>query len=194
MMDNSKPRTNLAATIGRPLLAGALAAGAAVTAQAASPDVFLFLDGIRGESLDNTYKDTIEVISYTQSFNNNAQITSGSGSSASKVTCGAITILKNVDRSSPEFIRLVTTGAHVAKGFIAFRSSGANPVEYYRVTLNDVIVTAVNQADSADTARIVERVSLLADSFVFEYTPVDAKGSTGTKARFGWDCVRNTKF
>ena len=78
---------------------------------------------------------------------------------------------------------------------ITFRTTaGAQSVEYYKVSMTDVIVSAVNQTDSTDPARIVERVSILADRFLFEYTPINSKGGPGQTTRFGWDCARNVKF
>ena len=189
-MDRRKIKPGFGSLVGRSLLAGALATGAAA---AAAGDVFLRLDGITGESTDSKHKGEIDILSYTQSFTNNAAISAGGGGSG-RVTCGAVTVLKNIDRSSPGFIRLVTTGAHVPKGVITFRTAGESPIEYYKVTLTDVIVTAVNQTDSPDPGRIIEQVSMLADRFQFEYTPIDAAGRPGATTKFGWDCAANRKF
>ena len=50
--------------LGGLLVVGALAAAA----PAAADDVFLRLDGVRGESTDARHKGEIEILSYTQSF------------------------------------------------------------------------------------------------------------------------------
>src|SRR5688572_2076064 len=90
-MGHTKSKTGMASLVGRPLLAGALAAAA--VAPAAAADVFLKLDGIDGESTDSKHKGEIELISYAQSFTNSASI-SGGGGSTGKTTCGAVTVLK----------------------------------------------------------------------------------------------------
>jgi type VI protein secretion system component Hcp len=71
---------------------------------------------------------------------------------------------------------------------------GDNPIEYYRITLTDVVVTAVDQTDQADPATIIEKVSMIADRFLFEYTAVDATGQPAGTTKFGWDCALNKKF
>ena len=195
-MAEIKNKAGAVSLVARPLLAGAVAAAAAAPVPAAAADIFLRLDGIMGESLDKKHQGEIEIVSYTQSFANSATVDAGAGN-VGKVTCGAVTVLKNIDRSSPEFIRLVTTGAHVPTGVITFRTSfgGTQSFEYYKVSMTDVIVSAVNQTEATNPPRIVERVSILADRFLFEYTPVNAKtGGPGQTVKFGWDCARNTKF
>jgi type VI secretion system secreted protein Hcp len=105
-----------------------------------------------------------------------------------------MTFLKNIDSSSPDLVAHVTTGTHVRNGLITFRKVGDNPIEYYRITLTDVVVTAVDQTDQADPATIIEKVSMIADRFLFEYTAVDATGQPAGTTKFGWDCALNKKF
>lgn len=189
-MGGTKRKSGFASRIGRPLLAGALAAGAAAPVPAAAADVFLKLGDILGESQEAKHENEIEILSYTQTFSNSAKIAKGVTTGPGKVVCGAVTLVKNIDRSSSEFVRLVVTGAHVPEGVLTFRKPGAPPLEYYRVTMNDVIVTAVDQVDNADPAAIIEKVTLLADQFVFEYTR-QAPGGGLTTTKFGWDCSTN---
>ena len=186
-MGDTKRKSGVASRIGPPLLAGALAAGAAMPVPASAAEIFLRLDGILGDSLDSKHRDQIDILSYTQSFTNTAKIASGTASGPGKVTCGAVTVFKNIDRSSPELIRLVVTGAHVPKGVLAFTDPTSKfDTEYYRITMTDVVVTGIEQTDNADPATIVEKVSILADRFLFEHS--------ASKAKFGWDCVTKEKF
>jgi type VI secretion system secreted protein Hcp len=191
-MGETKRKPGLASRIRRPLLAGALAAAAAAPMPAAA-DVFLKLEGIPGDSQDDKHKGEIDILSYTQSFANTAKIASGTTSGPGKLTCGAVTLLKNIDRSSVEFIRLVLTGGHVTKGVLTFRTPGGTPLEYYTITMEDVVVTSVDQVDNNDPALIIEKVSLLADRFTFEQQGQATGGQTQT-TKFGWDCVANRKF
>ena len=191
-MDETKRKPRLASRISRPLLAGALAAAAAAPVPAAA-DVFFKLDGVPGESEDKEHKGEIEILSYTQTFANTAKVAAGIAAAPGKVTCGAVTLLKNIDRSSVEFIRLVVTGAHVPKGVLTFRNVGASDFAYYTITMDDVIVTSVNQVDNHDPAVIIEKVTLLADRFTFEHKAATTKGPVVT-TKFGWDCAANKKF
>ena len=186
---NGKP--GLAARVGRPLLAGALAAAAASpVVAAAQTDVFLKLDGVIGESQDRKHKGEIEILTYTQSFSNSARVTRGTTSGPGRVSCGAVTVVKSIDKASPQLIMLVTTGAHVPTGVITFRAAGKDQLEYYKITMTDVVVTEVEQTDEP-AGTIAEKVSMLADRLLFEYR-TEYPNSTSTK--FGWDCVTNQKF
>jgi len=194
-MPEAKPKPSLAARLGRPLLAGA-AAGAAIAApHSALADIFLQLDGIKGESTDEKFKDAIELLSYTQSFRNTASITAGGGGGAGRVQCGAVTVLKSIDKASPLLIEHVATGKHITKGVLSFRTSsdkGSNV--YYTVTLTDVLVSSIDQTDNPDPGKIVEKLSLAAAKFKFEYTPLNSDGQSGASVEFGFDCRTNAKF
>jgi type VI secretion system secreted protein Hcp len=187
---NAKPKPGLASLVGRPLLAGAIAAGAAAPGGALA-DVFLKLTGIPGESTDAKHKGEIEILSYTQSFKNPATPFGGGGGSAGKVECGEVTVLKNIDASSPGLIKSVTTGKRIDEAVLTFRTAGRAQFEYYKVTLKEVFITAIDQSDQQDPARIVERVQLTSATFKFEYRQQKGDGSLGSPVEASWDCKAN---
>jgi type VI secretion system secreted protein Hcp len=192
-MPETKPKAGLATLVGRPLLAGAIAAGASAPATAVA-DIFLKLDGIEGESQDAKHKGEIDILSYTQSFRNETTSGTGGGGGAGKVTCGDVTVLKNIDKSSPPIIGAVATGKHIPKAVLTFRTLGAQQAEYYKVTLSDVLMVAIDQTDQPDPSKIVEKLQINASKFEFEYRPQKADGSLGAAVKFGFDCKANKKI
>jgi type VI secretion system secreted protein Hcp len=190
-MSDTKSKPRLASLVGRPLLAGALAGGVTAPATALA-DIFVELQGIKGEVVNQKFKDQILALSYTQSFRNLTSTGSGGGAGAGKVVCGDITLLKNIDKASPEIIRHVVTGKHIDTGNISFTSSaGLGNTVYYSVALTDVLLTSIDQTDQNDNARIIERVTLSASKFDFTYTVVNAKGQTQPGGQFSFDCQAN---
>jgi type VI secretion system secreted protein Hcp len=189
-MPDTKPKSGLASKIGRPLLAGALAAAAIAPASAVA-DVFLKLGDIEGESTDAKHKGEIDILSYSQSFKNAVSDATGGGGGAGKVTCGDITVLKNIDKSSPKLIQQVVTGKHIDKAVLTFRSVGRAALEYYVVTLEDVLVTSIDQTDQNNPARIFERVTLNSAQFKFSYQQQKADGQLLPAVQFGFDCRTN---
>jgi len=181
----------------RPLLEGALAV--ATTAIVAGPtpviaDTFLKLGDIQGESTDIKHKGEIDILSFSQSFINTVSIGSATGGAgAGKVQCGAVTMMKNIDASSPFLLKGVATGQHFPDATITFRSAatGKNTTDYYVIKMQDVFVTELSQTDSADPDRIFEKLVLNARSFDFKYTPLTIKGTAGTPVSFKWDCAAN---
>jgi len=194
-MSEPKAKPSFAARMGRPLLAAAAATVSMAAPSAVLADIFLNLDGIKGESQDEKFKDQIDLLSYTQSFRNNGSVTGGGGG-AGRVTCGAVTVLKNIDRASPHLIEFVATGKHIPTGVLSFRSASGKDTNapYYKVTLTDILVSGIDQTDNPDPGKIVEKVTLSATKFKFEYRPQNADGSLGAAVDFGFDCRTNTKF
>jgi type VI secretion system secreted protein Hcp len=178
----------------RPLLEGALAIAATAAIAGPAPalaESFLKLGDIKGESTDVKHKGEIDILSFTQSFINTVSI-GGGGAGAGKVQCGAITMMKNIDASSPFLLKGVATGQHFKDAVITFRSGNAKDSnEYYVITMQDVFVTELSQTDSADPNRIFEKLVVNAGSFEFKYTPSNVKGSVGQPVSFKWSCVDN---
>ncbi len=188
----SKPKPGVASLIGRPLLAGALAAAGAVSSGAAvaASDIFLKLDDVKGESQDAKHKDEIEILFYSQLFRNSGASRFGGGG-AGRVTCGDITVQKTVDKSTPALIHAVTTGQHFKTGVITFRKAGGNTDnEYFVVTISDVLIDSIQQTDVLPD-KIVEKVTLNAAKFEFNYRTQDEKGVLGPAQTYGYDCRAN---
>ena len=181
----------------RPLLKGAFAMAA--TAMVAAPAVpahaetFLKIEGIKGESKDQKHKDEIEILSFTQSFINTVELGGSSGgASAGKVQCGAVTMMKSIDKSSPLLLKGVATGQHYKEAVITFRSGNTQVAsEYYVITMSDLLITELSQTDSADPNRIFEKLVLNARTFEFKYSPTTIKGELGAPVSFKWDCAAN---
>jgi type VI secretion system secreted protein Hcp len=194
-MPHTKARQAVASAFRRPLLTGAFAV--ATTAMVAVPapalaDSFLKLGDIQGESTDAKHKGEIDILSFTQSFINSGSVVAGGGGGAGKVSCGAITLMKNIDKSSPLLLKGVATGEHFNQGTITFQASNRASSEYYTITMNEVIVSELTQTDAADPNRIFEKLVLNAAEFEFQYTPQTAKGSVGTPVSFKFNCATNS--
>jgi len=178
----------------RPLLEGALAVAASAAIAGPAPALaatFLKLGDIKGESTDSKHKDEIEILSFTQSFINEATFGTGGGAGTGKVSCGAVTMMKSIDSSSPLLLKGVATGQHIKDATITFRSgqAGDKNQEYYTIKMQDIFITELSQTDSADPNRIFEKLVLNARSFEFKYSPLTVKGTLGQPVTFKWDCV-----
>jgi type VI secretion system secreted protein Hcp len=177
----------------RPLLKGAFAMAATAIVAAPVPahaETFLKIEGIKGESLDKKHKDEIEILSFTQSFINTYDGAIGGGGGAGKVQCGAVTMMKSIDSSSPLLLKGVATGQHYKEAVITFRS-GNTASEYYVIRMQDLLISELSQTDSADPNRIFEKLVLNARSFEFKYSPTTVKGELGAPVSFKWDCAAN---
>ena len=57
-------------------------------------DIFLTLDGIKGESIDDKHKEAIDVVSWSWGLSNEGTFHSGSGGGAGKANFQDISITK----------------------------------------------------------------------------------------------------
>jgi type VI secretion system secreted protein Hcp len=119
------------------------------------------------------------------------------GAGAGKVQCGAITVMKNIDTSSPLLLKAVAMGSHFDQGTLTFRAAsdrgmGGAGTDYYTITMTEVFVNELSQTDAADPNRIFEKLVLNARAYEFKYTPTTIKGQLGKPVSFKWDCAENS--
>ena len=157
-------------------------------AASAAADIFLKLANIPGDSTTDLHKGEIEIISFSLGFVNSS--TAGSARTAAK--CGDVTLTKNIDRASPGLLAAVMTGRHIATGVLSFTLPGAEGArDYYVLTMEEVLVTSVQQSDVTGGEKVLEHVTLNARTFKFHYSLQNPDG-TSANFTFGWDCVRNS--
>ena len=171
----------------------ALALSGTVDANAAT-DVFLkWSDStIVGDSTNAQHPGEVVLTSYSQNSSNPVNLGNGIG----KAICGQITIMKQIDQTSPEFLGKVLTGSVSSATVpvtITFEKSATVPFQYYKVELYRVAVTSITQNDSqADTVH--ETIMLEAGKFRYTFNRQKPDGTKGAPVIFGWDCLANRKF
>ena len=82
-------------------------------------DMFLELDGVKGESVDKTYKgkNAIDVLAWSWGMSNSGTFHHGSGGGSGKANFQDITVTKYVDAASAEHHAILRlNGKHFAKG------------------------------------------------------------------------------
>jgi type VI secretion system secreted protein Hcp len=164
-----------------------LVVGVLPSSAVAADSVFLKLDNIEGESTAVGHAKEIVLLSYTQSFTR-------AGAAAGKADCGAITVAKLLDRSSPALMGAVMSGQVIPNGVITFRKEGNQPLEYYKVTLTNVLIQSISQTDASptDPTTALEQISMSAGKFKFEYVTQGTAGQAQGGVTFSWDCLANT--
>ena len=156
-------------------------------------DMFLDLDGVKGESVDKTYKDKIDILAWNWGLANGGSFHHGSGGGSGKATFNDITITKYIDAASPNIMLFCANGKHFAKGKIIVRKAGENPLEYLTVEFDKVLVTNYQTGGGAGQERLTETVVLNFAKVKVEYTTQNEKGGKGTPQAFAWDIAANVK-
>lgn len=157
-------------------------------------DMFLMLDGIKGESADSKHKGEIDIESFSWGMAQTGSGHRGSGSGSGKVDVNDISIVKVVDKSSPSLMLACANGKHIPKGKITVRKAGENPLDYLTIDLENILVSnyQASHATSADTP--TESLTLNFVKVKLEYWTQTDKGAKGENANFSWDIAQNAKF
>jgi type VI secretion system secreted protein Hcp len=151
-------------------------------------DIFAKLGDIKGESLDNKHKDEIEVLSWSWGVTN-AVTLAGSGAGQGKASFRDLSFTHKIDKASPALMKACASGVHLKEATITHRKAGKGQQEFLVIKMNDVIVTAIVDADSRDES--AETVSLAFAKIDVAYRPQKADGSLDAGIHFKYDLKTN---
>jgi type VI secretion system secreted protein Hcp len=156
-----------------------------------SQDIFIKINGIDGESQDAAHKNEIEVRNWTWEITQQSTMHLGSGGGAGKATVEDLTFEHLVDRASPNLMKYCLTGKHIDHAVLTVRKAGGNPLEYLKITMSDVIITAVHPSGSNTENGIREVVRLSFSRVKQEYVVQNAQGGSGGAVTAGYDIKLN---
>src|SRR5258705_4698279 len=146
-------------------------------------DMFLKMDGIKGESVDDKHKDEIDVLSWSWGMSQSGSAHTGGGAGAGKVNVHDLSVTKYIDVSSPDLYLSCCNGKHLKDAKLVVRKAGENPLEYLIVTLEDVIVSSVSNGGSGGGDRLTENGTLNFARGKGGHTAQDAKGGSGAQPK-----------
>ena len=155
-------------------------------------DMFLKLDGIKGESKDDKHKDEIHIESFSWGMNQTGAFGTGGGGGAGKVAVHDISVTKYVDKSSASLMLHCCNGKHIASGLITVRKAGEKPLEYLKIKLEDILVSGVQHAGHGSDL-LTESLTLNFAKFHVEYQEQKKDGSGQPGGEMGWDVKANVK-
>ena len=160
-------------------------------------DMFLKIDGIEGESIDSKHQKEIEVISWSWELNQAGTMHHGQGGGGGKVTVEDVVVEKWIDAATNGLVGALTTGKHLKKSVLTVRKAGGDAqVEYYKIEMNDCLITRISQGENFDDdERIREKINLNFATVKVIYQPQDNQGKPlGGERTAGWDMQKNIKL
>ena len=123
-------------------------------------DMFLLLDGIKGESGDKTHKGEIDVLAWSWGLSNSGSFHQGEGGGSGKANFQDMSVTKYVDKASADLLYCSASGKHIPKAKLTVRKAGENPLEYLTFELENILVSSVSTGGSGGEDRLTENVSL----------------------------------
>ena len=124
-------------------------------------DAFLKIDGIEGESSNVKHKGEIEVLSF--SWNIKQSISSvGGGGGTGKAEASDFSIVKHIDKASPQLMVAVCSGEHFRDAlFTVEEPKGARGggAAFLKIKLSDVLISSF-QTGGGGSDQPMDQVSL----------------------------------
>jgi type VI secretion system secreted protein Hcp len=154
-------------------------------------DIFLKLTGIDGESTDASHPNEIEVVTWDWSVSQQSNIHMGSGGGAGKCTVDDLTFEHYIDRATPNLIQFCLTGKHIDSAVLVVRKAAGTPLEYLKITMEDVLVTRVKPVSNVNMQLPREEVSLSFARVNQEYFIQNAQGGSAGTVSMGYDIKLN---
>lgn len=155
-------------------------------------DIFVKIDGIKGESNDAQHREEIEAASFSWGTSQHGTTSTGGGGGAGKTTFEDLHVVMNVSRASPQLFLACAQGRHIKTAVLTCRKAGGKEQhDFLRYTLSDVLVASYHTEGRAEDSVPVDQVSFKYAQFKVEYRPQKADGSLGAQITAGWDLKTN---
>jgi type VI secretion system secreted protein Hcp len=158
-------------------------------------DMFIKIKGVTGESKDAKHKNEIDVLAWSWGMSNSGSAHVGGGAGAGKVNVQDLSFTKYIDFSSTALALSCCSGKHFDDAVLVVRKAGDKPLEYLKITMEEVLVTAVSTGGSGGEDRLTENVTLNFAKVKVEYQKQGKDGAAdGGPATLGWNIQENVKF
>jgi type VI secretion system secreted protein Hcp len=157
-------------------------------------DAFLKIEGIKGESVDAKHKDEIVLESFSWGVSNSGAGYAGSaGRATGKSAPSDFSVVKKVDKSSPDLFAACASGKHTGTMQVTIRKAGGEPLEYLVYKFSEVMVSSYQAGGSSGGDLPVETVSFNYSKVEISYVPQDKTGKGMSPVGTGWDFSSNKK-
>jgi type VI secretion system secreted protein Hcp len=110
----------------------------------------------------------------------------GGGAASGKASFHDLSFTHKIDKASPVLMKGCATGQHLKEATITHRKAGKGQQEFLIIKMSDVVITAVEDADSSSDGSL-EHVSLAFAKVAVEYRPQKADGSLAAGIHFKYD-------
>ena len=154
-------------------------------------DMFIKIGNIKGESKDESHKDEVDVLAWSWGLSQSGSAHMGGGAGAGKVNIQDLSFTKYMDQGSTALMIACCKGTHYDKATLVVRKAGDKPLEYYKVTMEEVLISSVSTGGSGGEDRLTENVVLNFGKFKVEYTLQDDKGGGKGTSTAAWDIQKN---
>lgn len=157
-------------------------------------DVYLQIDGIKGESSDGGHKDWIECqsVAWAVTQPKSATASTGGGHTAERCEHSELNISKLADLATPLLLQNCSAGKTIPKAKLEFmRADGQGErIKYFEIELENVLIAAVSPYVGEGDI-LTEHVGIKYSKVKWKYTQQKVAGGAGGNTSGGWDLATN---
>ncbi|MDE1185342.1 MAG: type VI secretion system tube protein Hcp [Pantoea sp.] len=144
--------------------------------------LFLKVEGVAGESKDASHPGWIDIKNYSW-----GAWRSGNGPGMGNYR--NLIVHTQIDKATPALILMTTNGKKIRKVEMSACKAGFNQAEYYRITLENVLVFEAQLRDDSHTTHV--EYEFQADIVKIQYWEQTSAGIKGAETRSGWNIKEN---
>lgn len=153
-------------------------------------DVYFQIDGIKGESSDSSHQGWIELVTAHWGVvqPRSSSVSTGGGHTAAHSEHRTLSLSKLADIASPALMQHCSMGKTIPKAKLEFmRADGeGNPVKYYQLELENVMVAHMDQL-IREGGLLQDQIGLCFSKVKWTYTQQKIGGGSGGSTSGGWD-------
>ena len=157
-------------------------------------DVYLQIDGIKGESTDDKHAGWIECksVNWEVLQPKSATASTGGGHTAERTEHKDIVIAKLADLATPLLLQNCSSGKTIPKAKLEFlRADGKGErIKYFEIELENILISSVAPS-VAQGDILTEELSLKYSKVKWKYTQQKVGGGSGGNTSGGWDLAAN---
>lgn len=157
-------------------------------------DVYLQIDGIRGESKDVEHEGWIELTSAQWGITQpkSATASTAGGHTAERCELRSISVTKLADIASPILMQTCAMGKTIPRAKLEFlRADGQGTrIKYYEVELENVLIGSVNQA-AHEGGILQDSIGLKFSKVKWKYTQQKVSGGSAGNTAGSWNLATN---
>jgi type VI secretion system secreted protein Hcp len=157
-------------------------------------DLYLQIEGIKGESADSAHQEWIELTSVHMGITQPGSATesAGGGHTAERCEQSTLSFSKLVDMASPILMQTCSAGTTIPKAKLEFMraDSEGKPVKYYDVELENVMIANMDQLTNEGDL-LHDHIGLRFSKMKWQYTQQEIGGEAGGNTSGCWDLASN---
>ena len=152
--------------------------------------MWIKIDGCKGEAGDDTHKDEIDIQSFSWGMTHPVSA-SGTGQSMGESSASDLSVMKLVDRASPNLMKFCMNAKVFPEVLLTCRKRGESPIDYMKIKMKNALISSVQNSGAADGGPLSESVSFAFTAVEVEYTPQKDDGSADGAVTMTWDFGKN---